>query len=167
MSELFLPVVAASDSCDVISERFLVPKDSVGSSVVDKFVTSAILASEQCESLQVEQLPESQIFAATVTVGGAEVFTGLIDNEVVSLRVKITAYDEGILPQISAYPDSNQRKFGSVSYVGPSVEGGGDYIYVFDTDTYIPLPRRGKRGKLRVLFKPGTSFQVFDTGERI
>jgi hypothetical protein len=164
---LYLPVVDSSASCDIRSASFLVPKGSVNDSLVDMFVSSSVLASEACEKVVPAQLPESQIFAATVTVGGAEVFTGLIGNEVISLRVKITAYDEGILPQISSYPDSNQRKFGSVSYVGPSVEGGGDYIYVFDTDTYIPLPRRGKKGRLRILFKPGTSFQVFDTGERI
>lgn len=164
---LYLPVVDSSTSCDVRSASFLIPKGSVNDSLVDMFVSSAVLASEACERVVPEQLPESQIFAATVSSGGAEIFTELIDNEVISLRVKITAYDEGLLPQISSYPDSNQRKFGSVSYVGPSVEGGGDYIYVFDTDTYIPLPRRGKEGRLRILFKPGTSFQVFDTGERI
>lgn len=167
MDLLYLPVVDSASSCDIQSASFLVPKGSVGDSLVDMFVSSAVLASEKCSEVVPEQLPEVQIFSATTSSGGAEIFTDEIDNEVISLRVKITAYDENILPQISTYPDSNQRKFGSVSYVGPGVKGGGDYIYVFDTDTYIPLPRRGKKGRLRILFKPGTSFQVFDTGERL
>jgi hypothetical protein len=167
MSELFLPVVAASDSCDVISERFLVPKGSVGSSVVDKFVTSAVLASQQCDSLQVEQLPESQIFSATTSSGGGEILTDEIGTEVVSLRLKITDFDEESLGKIGLYPDSNQYKFGAVNYCSFDDSGGGDYIYVFDNSTYIPLPTRGKKGRLRVLLKPGTSFIVYDTGERI
>jgi hypothetical protein len=167
MSELFLPVVAANDSCDVISEKFLVPKGSVGSSVVDKFVTSAVLASQQCDSLQVEQLPESQIFSATTSSGGGEIFTDEIGTEVVSLRLKITDFDEESLGKIGLYPDSNQYKFGSVNYCSADGAGGGDYIYVFDNSTYIPLPPRGKKGRLRILLKPGTSFIVYDTGERI
>jgi hypothetical protein len=47
------------------------------------------------------------------------------------------------------------------------VEGGGDYIYVFDEQTYIPLPKRGKSGKLRILMKRGISFNVYDSGERL
>jgi len=164
---LYLPVVDNSVSCDIRSASFLVPRGSVSDSLVDAFVSSAVLANRKCEEASPEQLPESLLFSATTSSGGGEVFTEEIGNEVISLRVKITEYNENLLPQITSYPDSNQRKFGSISYVGPGVEGGGDYIYVFDTDTYIPLPRRGKKGRLRILFKPGTSFQVFDTGERI
>jgi hypothetical protein len=167
MDLLYLPVVDKSVSCDIRSASFLVPKGSVDESLVDMFVSSAVLASSKCEEVAPDQLPERLIFSAVVSDGGDEEFTGEIDNEVISLRVKITSYNENILPQITSYPNSNQRKFGSVAYVGPGVEGGGDYIYVFDTDTYIPLPKRGKKGRLRILFKPGTSFQVFDTGERI
>jgi hypothetical protein len=164
---LYLPLVDNSVSCDIRSASFLVPRGSVSDSLVDAFVSSAVLANRKCEEVTPEQLPEKLLFSATTSSGGGEVFTEEIGNEVISLRVKITEYNENLLPQITSYPDSNQRKFGSVSYVGPGVEGGGDYLYVFDTDTYIPLPRRGKKGRLRILFKPGTSFQVFDTGERI
>lgn len=167
MSELFLPVVASATSCDIVSRSFLVPKDSVSESIVDEFISSAVLASSQCESQVVEQLPETQIFAATVTTGGAELFTGEIKPEVHSLRLEILSYDPELLPKISLYPDSNQRKFGSVNYCSFDGAGGGDYIYVFDNSTYIPLPSRGKSGRLRVLMKPGTSFRVFDTGERV
>ena len=167
MSELFLPVVASASSCDIVSRRFVIPKGSVESDVVDEFVTSAVLASTQCELNSVEQLPESQIFAATVTTGGAEVFTGKIGPDVVSLRLEILDFDAQSLQKISLYPDSNQYKFGSVNYCSDSGQGGGDYIYVFDNSTYIPLPRRAKDGRLRVLLKPKTSFRVFDTGERL
>lgn len=164
---LYLPVVDSETSCDVTTARFLVPKGSVSEEAVAIFQTSAQLASSKCEEVSPIQLEESLLFAATITTGGKELFTPLIDNQVISLRVKITDYNENLLPKISLYPDSDQRKFGSVSYVGASVSGGGDYIYVFDTNTYIPLPSRGKKGRLRVLFKPGTSFEVYDTGERL
>lgn len=164
---LFLPVVDASVSCDIKALNFLVPKGSVSPSQERVIEETAQLAREACKRRNVEQLPEKQIFAATVVTGGAEVFTGEIDVDVVSLRVKIDGFDENILPKITLYPDSNQRKFGSVAFVTDSVQGGGDYIYVFDSDTYVSLPKRGKKGKLRILFKAGTSFSVFDTGERI
>lgn len=166
MDLLYLPLVGDATSCDIVSAEFLVPKGSVDAGVVDSFLTSASLANVACNRLAVEQLPESQIFAATVTAGGAEVFTGIIGPEVVSLRVVITSFDENILPKISLYPDSNQRKFGSVNYCGDGGSGGGDYIYVFDNSTFVPLPKRAKNGRLRILFKPGTSFTIYDTGER-
>jgi hypothetical protein len=113
------------------------------------------------------QLEESLIYAATTTQDGRELFSGLIDTDVVSLRIKITDIQNPTLNILTLYPEAKQRKFGSISFVTESVNGGGDYIYVFDTDTYLPLPTRGKKGKLRILLKGGISFEVYDTGERI
>jgi hypothetical protein len=162
-----IPFSDAAGSCDLDTIQVEVPKGSVPPGAENLLLNSAVAAKERCENRSPEQLEESQIFAATITVGGAEIFTGLIDNDVISLRIQIDAFDPELLQKITLYPDSNQRKFGSVSYVGASVNGGGDYIYVFDQSTYVPLPKRGKKGRLRILFKPGTSFRVFDTGERL
>lgn len=164
---LFLPVVDAAQSCDIQTLSLLVPKGSVSPSSERVIEETAQLARKACKEKEVKQLPEEQIFAATVVIGGAEIFTGEIKPEVVSLRVRIDGFDEELLSKITLYPDSNQRKFGSVAFVTNSVQGGGDYIYVFDSDTYVPLPKRGKNGKLRILFKPSVSFRVFDTGERL
>jgi hypothetical protein len=166
MDLLYLPLVDSKASCDIVSAEFLVPKGSVSSGLVDSFISSAILAKAECGRESPEQLPESPILVATTGSGGAEIFTEKIAPEVVSLRVEITDFNEEILPKISLYPDSNQRKFGSVNYCSDSGSGGGDYIYVFDNSTYVPLPKRAKDGRLRVLFKPGTSFIIYDTGER-
>lgn len=132
------------------------------------FFESARLGVIGCESeKEVPQLEETLIFAATTLVDGRELFTGTILPEVVSLRIKITAFQDGLVPAISIYPAANQRKFGSVAFVSESVNGGGDSVYVYDTETYLPLPRRGKPGKLRILMKPLVSFEVYDTGERL
>lgn len=166
MDLLYLPLVDSETSCDIVSAEFLVPRGSVSSDLVDSFVLSSALAKKACEFANPVQLPEAQIFAATVVSGGAELFTGILESEVVSLRVEIFDFDEAILPKISLYPDSNQRKFGSVNYCCDDGKGGGDYIYVYDNSTYVPLPKRAKDGRLRILFKPGVSFVVYDTGER-
>lgn len=164
---LYVPVVNSSESCTIKDIELLVPKGSVSFSSVDAFRRTASDARSYCLSKLVEQLPEKQIFAATVTSGGKEIFTGEIDTDVVSLRIKIDNYDEALLPKIGLFPDSNQHKFGSVAFVTSGVEGGGAYQYVYDTDTYVPLPKRGKKGRLRVLMKSTISFRIFDTGERL
>jgi len=133
-----------------------------------KLINSAVLASLGCEALSgPEQLPEQLIFAATTLSDGRELFTGPITPEVCSLRLQITSFDPNLLNRINLYPAANQFKFGSVAFTALNSDGGGDYIYVFDSNTYIPLPSRGKNGRLRVLFKAGISFEVFDTGERL
>jgi hypothetical protein len=83
------------------------------------------------------------------------------------LFLKITEIRDDGPEKINLYQASNQRKFGSVSFVTDGVVGGGDYIYIFDQETYIPLPRRGKEGRLRILMKKGLTFEVYDAGERL
>jgi len=132
-----------------------------------KFIDSAVLALAGCASQALPpQLDERLIYAASTLADGRELFSGTIGPEVVSLRIKVTSNSSG-LNKITTFPGANQYKFGSVSFVTESVSGGGDYLYVFDSDTYYPLPRRGKDGKLRILFRSGLSFEVYDTGERI
>jgi hypothetical protein len=167
LEALQLPLVRSSVSCDVTLQNFLVPKDSVGQSIVQDFQDSAQLATVACSEVVPVQLEESLIYAATTTQDGRELFSGLIDTDVVSLRIKITDIQNPTLKILTLYPEAKQRKFGSISFVTESVNGGGDYVYVFDTDTYLPLPTRGKKGKLRLLLKGGISFEVYDTGERI
>jgi hypothetical protein len=163
---LFVPYVDASDSCKVLTETLLVPKGSVSSSTVRKLENSAELARMKCEEKAPEQLAEVLLFAATTSLDGRELFTPELDLEIASVRIKITSVNNADLPIISLYPAARQRKFGSVSYVMASVSGGGDYVYIFDEDTYLPLPRHAKKGRLRILFKKGVSFEIYDTGER-
>jgi len=163
---LFLPYVKADESCDLQTETFLVPKGSVSQDIVNKFIDSASAASDFCSNSAIEQKPEVLIFAASTTEDGREIFSGDIGTEVKSLRFRITANRNKNLRPITTYPSANQFKFGSISFVTKTVSGGGDYLYIFDTDTYYPLPKRGKEGRLRVLLKAGLSFEVYDTGER-
>ena len=163
---LFLPYVKSDETCDVQTETFLVPKGSVSQAVVNKFIDSATAASNFCSDSSVEQKPEVLIFAASTTQDGREIFSGDIGPEVKSLRFRITENRNENLRPITSYPAASQFKFGSISFVTKTVSGGGDYLYIFDTDTYYPLPKRGKEGRLRILLKAGLSFEVYDTGER-
>lgn len=164
---LLLPVVLDDGGCKIVTETFLVPKGSVSDSQFQRFVDSANLAREGCLSAIVSQLPQTLIFSASTTDDGREIFTGKIAPDVVSLVLKITDIRESGPPKINLYAASNQRKFGSVSFVMDGVRGGGDYLYVFDEETYIPLSKRGKEGRLRILMKKGLSFEVYDSGERV
>ena len=164
---LFLPTVAGFPNCQDEVQQLMVASGSISPDTVQKFVETAALAKNYCDSQNPPQLPETAIYSASTTQDGRELFTGEIPPEVVSLRLVITEIREGAPDKISLYPASNQRKFGSVSFVLASISGGGDYIYVFDTDTYLPLPKRAKTGRLRILMKSGLSFTVFDTGERL
>lgn len=167
MDMLFVPFATEETNCAIGTLDLLIPKGSVGPREVLSLQESAKLASEKCKENRIVQFEPSLITSATITRGGAEFFSPKIKKSVMSVRIKITGFNEAILPKITVYPDSNQRKFGSISYCLNGYQGGGDYIYVFDTDTYFPLPIRAKEGIIRVLFKPGTSFEIWDTGERI
>lgn len=164
---LYVPFVDASVDCQVETASLLVPRGSVSPSLVTKLNASTELARQKCLEEEVVQLPQSLIYSASTTVEGRELFSGEIPPEVVSLRLSITEVREDGPPIISIYPEAKQRKFGSVSFVLESINGGGDYVYVFDQETYLPLPKRGKKGKLRLLLKGGLSFNLYDTGERL
>jgi hypothetical protein len=164
---LFVPFVDSSVDCQIETASLLVPKGSVSGSLVTKLNASAELAAQKCSEEAPVQLPESLIYSASTTADGRELFSPEIETQVVSLRLSITDVREDGPPKITLYPDANQRKFGSVSFVLSDIKGGGDYIYVFDQETYIPLPTRAKKGKLRLLLKGGLSFNLYDTGERL
>lgn len=164
---LYVPFVDATVDCQIETASLLVPKGSVSGSLLTKLNASAELAAKKCAEEEVVQLPQELIYSASTTADGRELFSGEILPSVVSLRLSITEVREDGPAKISLYPDANQRKFGSVSFVLEGINGGGDYIYVFDQETYIPLPKRGKKGKLRLLLKGGLSFNLYDTGERL
>jgi hypothetical protein len=163
---LFVPFATEETMCEVNNLTLLVPKGSIGPREELALDRSARLSSEMCKQNRIEQQEPKLITAATINREGAEFFSPEFSAKIISVRIKITRFNEELLPKISLYPASNQRKFGSVAYTLAGFEGGGDYIYVFDTDTYFPLPIRAKAGIIRVLFKPGTSFEIWDTGER-
>lgn len=164
---LLLPAVFDEVGCGIETETFLVPKGSVSDGQFQRFVQSAVFAQEGCMRSSVEQKEQTLIFSASTTQDGREIFTGKIKPEIISLVLKITEIRPDGPAKIDLFPASNQRKFGSVSFVTDGVQGGGDYVYVFDTETYIPLPTRGKEGRLRILMKKGLSFEVYDSGERV
>lgn len=164
---LYLPYVDSSVGCDIETTSFLVPRGSVSGSQVSLFENTAALAQLSCQSTSPEQLPESLIFNSSTTPGNNEVFSPEILPEVVSLRVKITDYAQTNARPIDIYPASKQYKFGSASLVLKDYKGGGDPIYIYDVDTYLPLPRRGKKSQLRLLLRDYLSFSVYDTGERL
>jgi hypothetical protein len=164
---LYIPFVDSSVDCQIETASLLVPKGSVSGSLVTKLNASAELAAQKCLEEAPVQLPESLIYSASTTADGRELFSPEIESQVVSLRLSITDVREDGPPKITLYPDANQRKFGSVSFVLSDIKGGGDYIYIFDQETYIPLPTRAKKGKLRLLLKGGLSFNLYDTGERL
>jgi hypothetical protein len=153
--------------CEIKKQLVFFPEGEELNPIINRFIRSALLAEKTCSDGLPPQKDEELIFAATTLQDGRELFSGDIGPEVVSLRLKITAYSSGLCVPITTYPAAKQHKFGSVNFTIKNSDGGGDYLYVFDTDTYIPLPRRGKKGKLRILFKEGISFEVYDTGERL
>jgi hypothetical protein len=167
LQALFLPVVSGFPNCADSVEQLTVQAGSVSAEQVARFVATAALAANFCEMVNPEQLPEQLIYSASTTATGTELFTGELSPEIVSLRLKITEVRSDGPQNISLYPGANQRKFGSVSFVLSNISGGGDYIYIFDPETYVPLPERAKPGRLRILMKRGLSFEVYDTGERL
>lgn len=165
VSSIFLSTVDFSDGCSLRTESLQVQPGSVPPEQFERFESTAAAALSACQDGSPQQLPESAIFSASSA--GMEIFSSEFGPEVISLRLKITGISENGPSLISTFPEAGQRKFGSVAYTIANSNGGGDYIYIFDEDTYIPLPKRAKSGRLRLLLKDGVAFSLFDTGERI
>lgn len=115
----------------------------------------------------IPQLNESLLGAGTGTSPPSEQFVSGITLDAVSLYVRITG--DGVAPAVnSRYSVAGQKRYGSVSFTTDDVSGGGDFIYLFDRETYVPLPvNRGKPGRLRILVETGVSWNVYDSGERV
>jgi len=156
-----------SEDCMVKKELVYFPESQELNPIISRFIQSAMLAEKTCLDPNPPQVEERLIFAATTLRDGRELFSGDIEPEVVSLRIEITDFAPQLAVPITIYPAADQYKFGSVNFTIKNSNGGGDYVYVFDRNTYLPLPKRGKTGKLRILFKEGISFSVYDTGERL
>jgi hypothetical protein len=167
IQNLFLPTVSGFPDCGERIETLSVQAGSFNAEQMKRFVETAALAQNFCDTFPPKQLPESLIFAASTTALGHELFTPSFGPEIVSLRLKITEVRIDGPEIITLYPGAQQRKYGSVSFVLDNISGGGDYIYLFDTENYVPLPDRAKTGRLRILMKRGISFEVYDTGERL
>jgi hypothetical protein len=166
LEKFSVPFAVSNPDCEIVSQELLIPRDSAPFDLSAKLVASASAALANCNSASPPQLPESLIYAASTTVDGRELFTPDIAPEVISLRVKITDIRDDGPEKLTLFPAANQRKFGSVGFSILPISGGGEPIYVYDQDTYIPLPKRRKKGRLRILFKRGLSFEVYDNGER-
>ncbi|AXH78948.1 MAG: hypothetical protein [Circular genetic element sp.] len=164
---VYLPYVDSSVDCGVQVKSFLAPRGAFDGGILQKFTDTAASAVRKCEEDNVEQQGRTLLYSASVTAESGELFTPPITPEVVSLVLVVTEIRENGPDLITIYPAANQRKFGSVAFVLPDVNGGGNYIYIYDTETYIRLPRRAVNGRLRLLMRRGISFNVYDSGERL
>jgi hypothetical protein len=160
-------VMRKSDgSCERFLQDFLVLKGSVAPDIPILFTDSAALALDCCSSGSPPQVPEKLIASGVIPSPSIEQFVDLDDKSIVSVRLKIV----GGFPEeykVRSFSSANQFKFGSIACTLDGYGGGGDYIYVYDADTYYPLPRGGKKKRIRLLIRSGVSWQLFDTGERI
>lgn len=167
MDMAFIPFVNSDSSCEIQSFMLQIPKGSLSSGQSALFDRTAAAAAAHCRETDVPQLAEALIFSGRSDGSGSEIFSPEFGPEVISLKLVLTEFSQTDARSIDVFAAAGQRKFGSVAFVSEGIDGGGDAIYIYDSETYIPLPRRGKDGRLRLLLRKFISFSVYDTGERV
>ena len=156
---------AIRESCSQSSAELEVLTESLPPALVGRLIDTVNLALESCgEDPRPVQEPEELLSSGTAPNPAGEQFVPVPD-ECVSVRLRITS--PGSARQVTTYGTAGQRKYGSLGFAMTNMNGGGDYVYVYDPETYYPLPPRGKPGRVRLLLAPGVSWQLYDTGERL
>jgi hypothetical protein len=156
---------AIRESCSQSSVEVEVLSDSLPPALVGRLIDTVNLALECCgEEPTPPQEPEALLSSGTAPNPAGEQFV-TVPDECVSVRLRITA--PGAARQVTTYGTAGQRKYGSLGFALVGMNGGGDYVYVYDAETYYPLPPRGKPGRIRLLLAPGVVWELYDTGERL
>lgn len=141
--------------------------NSVPPLLIDKLLSSSNLAEVGCESLAPEQAEPSLISSGrSGSVIVEPQYSDLLSDQVVSVELRLSGYSLGEYRELTTFPGAGQRKFGSISYCLADSEGGSDQVYLWDDRTYYRLPDRLKAARIKVLLRPGISWELWDTGER-
>lgn len=156
---------AIRESCSQSSAELEVLSDSLPPALVGRLIDTVNLALECCgQEPETVQEPETLLSSGTAPNPPGERFVNLPD-ECVSVRLRITG--AGSARQVTTFGSVGQRKYGSLGFALSNMAGGGDYVYVYDNETYYPLPPRAKPGRIRLLLAPGVQWELYDTGERL
>lgn len=156
---------AIRESCSQSSAEIEVSTNSLPPALVGRLIDTVNLALESCgEESSPEQEPEVLLSSGTAPAPSAEQFVSVPDD-CVSVRLRITG--AGSARQVTTFGATGQRKYGSLGFALSNMAGGGDYVYIYDNETYYPLPPRAKPGRIRLLLSPGVQWQLYDTGERL
>lgn len=162
----FLDTTDSASPCKPATFKLSIEPGGLSSRNSERLQSTVAAAIVGCASVKPEQKQEVLIATGTVPDNPVEAFTPPIGPEIVSVRIRILNIPL-TAPRVSSFPAANQYKFGSAAFSLLPARAGGDYVYLFDQDTYLPLPRRGKDGTIRLLLRGGTSWEVYDTGERL
>lgn len=159
-----LPVLQP-EGCSTESVQLSVAAGAYTTAISNRVQATVAAAIVGCEAVEVAQEPETLLSSGTAPNPPVEQFVTGITPEIVSVRLQITAFNSEAEP-VTTFPAAGQRKFGSIAFSLPPARAGGDYVYVYDLDTYLRLPVHNKEGVIRLLLKAGTGWQLYDTGER-
>lgn len=167
IENLLLPVLPASPStgCDSETITLEVKKGTYTPEKAAKVTRTITEAVEGCKAKNPEQKQETRLGFGSVEGLPQEQFVAIPDKAVYSLRIRMTSWTKAASP-ITQFAAANQRKFGFVAVSNASGRSG-DPVYIYDEETYIVLPKSPGTRYLRLLLATGTSWEVYDTGERV
>jgi hypothetical protein len=162
-----IPFYSCTSGGSFEEEVITVVSDSLPSGLFEKLLSSANLAEVGCESLTPDQEPESLIDSGrSGDVIVEPQYSAILPEEVVSVEIRLSNYSQEEYRELTTFPGGGQRKFGAVSYCLADSEGGACQVYLWDEKTYYRLPRRLKSARMKIMLRPGISWQLWDTGER-
>jgi hypothetical protein len=166
-SVLEIPYFACSPTPAFQTVDVTVVSSSVPADLLDKLLSSANLAELGCECTNPEQKPASRLSSGrSGALIVAPQYSEELPPEVVSVEIRLSDYSQDDYRELSTFPGAGQRKFGAIAYCLLGSDGGADQVYLWDENTYYRLPNRLKPARLKVILRPGISWEVWDTGER-
>lgn len=159
-----LPVLAEG-GCEADSVSLSVEKGAYSSDISSRVQRTLTAAIDGCRAKNPEQKPQALLGTGTAPFPYTEQFIEVSDRDVYSVLIEMDGWTESA-QSIGKFGTAGQRKFGSVA-VSNATGRSGDAVYIYDSQTYLVLPKSPGKRYLRFLLAPGTEFSVYDTGERV
>lgn len=154
-------------SAQKVFRTLQVLKDSVSTELVSEFDASAELGLVGCEcDNSVEQENAMEIFSGNITDSNSVVYSPVLDMTIRAVVLTINDYER---LHTRIYRMAGQEAEGDYGWMAVSADqfsSGGHVTRLISKETYLRLPESTKPARIRLSLRKGTSFTLWDTGER-
>lgn len=158
---------AGNQAATKVFRTLQVLKDSVTPELVEEFDQSAELAIVGCEcNNTVPQINAMEIFSGTITDRNSVVFSPVLDMTIRAVVLTINDYDRLHTRIYRMAGTEAEGDYGWMAVSADQFSSGGHVTRLVSRETYLRLPNATKPLRVRLSLRKGTSFTLWDTGER-
>lgn len=156
-----------SKSATKVFRTLQVLKDSVTTELVQEFDQSAELGLVGCEcDNSVSQENAMEIFSGIITDSNSVVYSPVLDMTIRAVVLTINDYDRLHTRIYRMAGPEAEGDYGWMAVSADQFSSGGHVTRLVSKETYLRLPESTKPNRIRLSLRKGTSFTLWDTGER-